>query len=191
MKLSELVGLVSEVHAVGRDCRDAQRLSSGLANIRRLRGWMDSREASMAAQLADLSAFPEQAVAEPTRSSQRDAKRVLDRHHTAAKMPELAKAFNDGLVRGEHLDVVVRATGPLTPPNANGSPGGPNTWLRWPPSRPQTSSLSRCAARSPASKPTTAVADWNANDAPAGYAPGWNETPACGDSPGRSTPRPG
>jgi hypothetical protein len=115
MELAELTGLVTEVHEVGHDCRDRQRLTAGLANLRRLRGWIDSREASIAAQLADLSAFPEQAVAEPTRSSQRDARRVLDRHATATAMPELAKAFDDGLVRGEHLDIVGRAARPLTP----------------------------------------------------------------------------
>jgi hypothetical protein len=115
MELSELIRLVTEVNAAGRDCRDAARLTAGLANLRRLRGWMDSREASMAAPLADLSTFPEQAVAEPTRSTQRDAKRVLDRHETGQAMPEFAKALDDGLVRGEHLDVVGRAARPLTP----------------------------------------------------------------------------
>jgi hypothetical protein len=115
MELGDLIRLVSEVRTVGRDCRDPARLTAGLADLRRLRGWLDSSEAWMAAQLAEVSVFPEQAVAEPTRSSQRDVKRLLDRHATATLMPELAEAFDDGLVRGEHLDVVGRAVRPLTP----------------------------------------------------------------------------
>jgi hypothetical protein len=115
MDLGEVFRLVSEVQAVGHDCGDPARLAAGLANASRLRGWLDSREASMAAQLADLSAFPEQAVAEPSRCSQRDAQRVLGRHATAASMPGFAEASEQGLIRGDHLDVLGRAIRPLTP----------------------------------------------------------------------------
>jgi hypothetical protein len=115
MGRDELARLMSEVHTVGHDCRDPQRLTGGLAAVRRLLGYLEGCQARMAAQLADLSAFAEQAVAEPSHCTHRDARRVLDRHKTTEAMPGFAKASSDGLIRGEHLDVLGRAVRPLTP----------------------------------------------------------------------------
>ena len=108
-------GLVETVAAVDPSCRDRDQLGAAVAAGARLRAWLDGRDVQLAAQLAQVASFPEQAIAQAARSSLRDAGRLLDRARTTQAMPPLGDALAAGTVSGAHVDVVGRALRQLEP----------------------------------------------------------------------------
>lgn len=83
-------------------------LETALRSITVVRSWLAAAEADLAAGLAGLASFPEQAVAEAARSSLGEAGRVLERASTLGSTPALAGALNSGSVTSGHVDVVSR-----------------------------------------------------------------------------------
>ena len=87
MDRAEIVELVEVVDTVDPCCRDRATLTAAVRHVARLRSWLEGREVAFAAQLADTAPWPEQAVAEASRSSLREAERVLARASTTEAVP--------------------------------------------------------------------------------------------------------
>ena len=96
--------------AAVRACAVADRsaLEGGLRSVAVVRSWLSAVEADLAARLAGVASFPEQAIAEAGRGSQSEASRVLERSATLGAVPALAGALNDGSVTAGHVDVVTK-----------------------------------------------------------------------------------
>ena len=107
------VGAVCErMRAVAsvRTSTDADRsaLEGGLRSIAVVRSWLTAAEADLASRLADVSSFPEQAIAEAARGSHGEASRALERAGTLGGVPALADALDDGDVTAGHVDAVTK-----------------------------------------------------------------------------------
>ena len=92
-------GLVETVAAVDPSCRDRDQLRAAVAAGARLRAWLDGRDVQLAAQLAQVASFPEQAIAQAARSSLRDAGRILERARTTRPSPHWATPWPPGRCR--------------------------------------------------------------------------------------------
>ena len=115
-----VVGLVEAIAAVDWDGADRDAVAAVLADVRRVRGWLDSVEIRAARRLVELalaspSMFPEQVAAEAGRVSLTEASKGFERAATVAAIPEMGVVLEAGQVSGAHIDVVTRAMRPLTP----------------------------------------------------------------------------
>ena len=115
MRVAEVHQLIDTIMAVEPGCRDRSELIAAVASTARLRAWLDGRDVELAARLARVASFPEQAIADAARTSLRDAGRVLERARTVKTMPALGDALTAGAVSGAHVDVVGRALRQLEP----------------------------------------------------------------------------
>jgi Domain of unknown function (DUF222) len=88
-------------------------LSAAAASCARLRAWLDGREVALAAQVEQVSSYPEKVLADASRTSLRDAERTVKRAQTARVLPQLGEALADGVVSGAHVDVASRALAQL------------------------------------------------------------------------------
>ena len=144
----------------------------------------------LAAQLAEVASFPEQAIAQAARSSLRDAGRVLDRARTAQAMPPLGDALSAGTkplrARRRHRTGLT-ATG--TPPTAPVDGNGPNSWSTSPWGVHPRSCPGQWPSKCAPSNGTTPSPAWSANAEPPGYAAG-STARACGASPAALIPKP-
>jgi hypothetical protein len=115
-----VVGLVETIAGVDWAVADRSAVASALADVRRVRGWLDSVEIRAARRLAELAAacpsmFPEQVAAEAGRVSLTEATKGFQRADTVTSIPELGVVLEAGQASGGHVDVVTRAMRPLTP----------------------------------------------------------------------------
>ncbi len=115
MRTAEVQTLVSRVADVASDCADCVVLKAGVADLRRLKSWVEGREVEFAQRIAAVSSFPEKSLAEAANTSVRDGGRLLQRAETAAAVPEFGVSLNDGRVSGGHLDVLGRVMRSVTP----------------------------------------------------------------------------
>ena len=83
-------------------------LEGGIRSIAVVRSWLTAAESDLAARLAEVSSFPEQAIAEAARGSQGEASRALERSSTLSATPTLAGALDDGDVTAGHVDAVTK-----------------------------------------------------------------------------------
>jgi hypothetical protein len=88
---------------------DRSVLEAGLRSVSQVRAWLAAAEVDLAAGLAGVASFPEEAIAEAGRGSQTEAGRVLERGRTLDDTPSLAGALNAGEVTAAHVDVVTKA----------------------------------------------------------------------------------
>jgi hypothetical protein len=86
-----------------------QEMQDGLADIRRIRSWVDAAEAHLAAGVGRAASFPEAAIADASRGSIGAAGKVLDRSRTLADAPAFAESLADGSVTAGHVDAMTRA----------------------------------------------------------------------------------
>ena len=119
-----LVGLVQGIVAVDLPAADQAAVAAALADVRRVRGWLDSIEIAAARRLAELavvfpSMFPEQVAAEAGRITVPEASKGFDRARTADAIPEIGAVLADGQTSGAHVDVVTRALRQLTEGQGN------------------------------------------------------------------------
>ena len=144
MEGAEVHQLVTEVLGVGDDCRDREVLVAAVATVARLQAWLDGRNVRLAAQLTQVTTRPEQLVTQATRTSVRDADRVVERSRTVSAIPALGEALDNGTVTGGHVDAVGRVLRQLEPgPRERCWPPRPGGWLAWPQGRPQGSCTRR------------------------------------------------
>jgi hypothetical protein len=115
MEVAEVHQLVEGVAAVEPGCGDRDVLCLAIGAAARLRGWLDGRDVALARQLAEVVSFPEQTLAEVSRTSRRDAGRVLERGETTEAVPALEAALCEGMVGAAHVDVFTKALRRLEP----------------------------------------------------------------------------
>ena len=114
-----MLGLVESITGVDWSVADHDAVVSVLADVRRVRGWLDSVEVAGAGRLAELavaapSLFPERIVADAARVSLTEAAKGFERARTVEVVPQLAVVLSSGEASGGHVDVVSRAMRPLT-----------------------------------------------------------------------------
>ena len=114
-----VLGLVESIARVDWSVADRVAVSAVLADVRRVRGWLDSVEVAAAGRLAELavtspSLFPERVAADAGRVSLNEATKSFDRAKTVEAVPQLAVVLATGEASGGHVDVVTRALRPLT-----------------------------------------------------------------------------
>ncbi len=105
MELDDVHGLVRRVAALPADA-DRSSLFVAVGELRRLRSWVEGQEVRLVSLVADVSSFPEKAIADAGGGSLRDASQVLARVSMVDLLPELGSDLSAGLVTGEHVDVV-------------------------------------------------------------------------------------
>ena len=98
--------LVATIVAVDDDCADRDVLAVAVGDVSRLLAWCQGQQLRLARLIADVVAFPEQALAGPAHIGLPGASRLLDRASTAGAAPLLGAAVVDGMVSGEHLDAL-------------------------------------------------------------------------------------
>lgn len=108
METGDVQVLVARVAGIP-DHADRATLASGLADLERLAAWCEAHRLRLANRLAPLAPFPEAAIADATRTSPRQARRLLDRAATADDAPTFADALANGTVTAEHLDALGNA----------------------------------------------------------------------------------
>jgi hypothetical protein len=99
---------VEAVAGVDAASSTADDVCAAVGVLARLRGWVDSQEVRLAGLLCSVSPVPEADLAVAGRSSSRHAELVAGRVRVTAAVPELGEALGEGLVSGEHVDVVGR-----------------------------------------------------------------------------------
>ena len=115
----EIAGVVERVERIAEvratPAADAAMVQSGLVAVREARAWLDAQHAGLAAQLQEVSSFPESAIAEADRTSVGAASKVTERSETLSATPKLAGALADGAVTAGHVDAVTRTSKRLDP----------------------------------------------------------------------------
>jgi hypothetical protein len=115
MELGEAQRLLAEVVAADRPAADRDQLRSAVADLARLRGFLDRCATALASRLAAVSAMPEQDLAKAARTSACDAEQLLARAKLVDATPPLGDALAAGTVSGGHVDVFERGWRSLEP----------------------------------------------------------------------------
>ena len=115
MELAEVHELVEAVGGLDPACRDRGVLAKRWHLPARLRAWLDGRDVAVAAQVEQVSSYPEKVLADASRTTLKDAERTMKRAQTTRVLPQLGEALADGAVSGAHVDVAGRALGELEP----------------------------------------------------------------------------
>lgn len=113
MDVEQVVELVQRV-AAGPVDGTRVALAAAVADVRRVRSWVEAQEVRLASLAQSTVSFPEKFLAEAG-GSLRDAGAVLARAATARAVPGLLPALSAGEVAGEHLDVLCRRLQRLEP----------------------------------------------------------------------------
>ena len=101
--LDEVVGLVRSVASVDASTGRGEVIDA-IGDLAAIRRWCDGREVALAGFMRVHSPIPERPIADAARSSQRTAKKALQRGETVGETPSLGKALANGEVSGEHVD---------------------------------------------------------------------------------------
>lgn len=110
MKVPEVVEQVQQIAATrADDAAGRAELEAALRAVGRLQSWLAGTKASLTSKLAAQVSFPEQALAECTRGSTRDAVKDKERADTLDRAPSLASALDRADVTAGHVDEVTRA----------------------------------------------------------------------------------
>ena len=88
---------------------------------------MGAQHAGLIAQLEQVDAFPEKAVADADKSSLGAAAKTRERADTLEQTPKLAGALDDGKITAGHIDAVTRRS-TSTPTDATNCSTGPISW---------------------------------------------------------------
>jgi hypothetical protein len=90
-------------------------LWAAVADLRRLRSWLEGREVALARAVAVVSSYPEKTLAEAAGSTLRHAEQVVRRADTATEIPAFDVSLQAGRVTGEHVDALGRVLRQLAP----------------------------------------------------------------------------
>lgn len=115
MEVSVVHRLVDSILTVDDQAVDRERLDRAVAEVGRLLSWCQGQQLRLARRVAEVAAFPEQALAGPAHIGLGAASRLLERATTAEAAPRLGAAVADGAVSGEHLDALSRTLRAASP----------------------------------------------------------------------------
>jgi len=110
MEISGVVERVQRVAAVRGDAAAGRsELEEALRAVGQLQSWLTGAKAALTSRLAAQVSFPEQAIADCTRGSGRDAIKDKERADTLDRAEGLAAALDHAKVTAGHVDEVTRA----------------------------------------------------------------------------------
>ncbi len=110
LEIGAVVERVRTICAVRADDRsDTASIESALRASTQLRSWLASSDAELTTRLAPQVSFPEQTIADCTRSSLGDAAKARERSETLGAIPSLADALDRADVTSAHVDAITRA----------------------------------------------------------------------------------
>ena len=108
MGVDEVVQRVRSVASVDASSGRGEVVQA-VADLAAIRRWCDGREVALAGFMRVHSPIPEKPIANAARSSQRKARKALQRGETAGETPSLGEALANGEVSGEHIDAAAAA----------------------------------------------------------------------------------
>ena len=116
MDAAAVVGLVWDVDRT-RACASAGRdeLAGAMGAAERAITWLQAAQADMAGRLAACTSFPQADIAAATRTSVRDADRLVERAGVLEAAPAFAEALGDARVTAAHVDAFGRSLRSLEP----------------------------------------------------------------------------
>jgi len=109
------VGRVASLHAsfAVPGPREAVDLRAGLKDVAGVRSWAAAMEAAITVELSAVSSFPEEAIAEASRTSISAASKTRERADTLNLAPSFADALAAGSIAAGHADELARAVNTL------------------------------------------------------------------------------
>jgi hypothetical protein len=122
-----ITGNVQDVHvlleslaATDVDVADRDEVAVFLAELAKMRGWLDHREVQASRRLSALAAAGQAEPAEAMlgragRRSNRDAAAVTERDRVCTALPDFEAALAEGTVSAGHVDALANATRRLAP----------------------------------------------------------------------------
>jgi hypothetical protein len=114
MDSNQYTELAAQVTSARVSVSDSTQCASLLAQLNRLRSWVESRSLAVTARLNELAAetpgiFPEQMVADATRISLSQAIQPFRRAAAVELLPGFGAALSAGEVNVDHVDVLARS----------------------------------------------------------------------------------
>ena len=110
MKIGAVIERAQEIAAVrADDGAEPGDIEGALRAASQLRSWLASSDADLTARLASQVSFPEQTIADCTRSSLGDAAKAKERSDTLDAVPSFADALDEAAVTPGHVDAITRA----------------------------------------------------------------------------------
>jgi hypothetical protein len=106
MQAEVVRNLVEAVVELDLAAADRSALSYVAESVAGLRRWLDGVDVAVVRRLCEVDPMAEQTWATASRTSTRDADRVVQRGRTAEQISELGAALADGEVSGAHVDAV-------------------------------------------------------------------------------------
>jgi hypothetical protein len=114
MEIGAVVERVREIASVRATAgADRMAIEAALRASSQLRAWLASCDAALTTRLSSQVSFPEQAIAESTRSSLGEAAKAKERSDTLTSIPSFADALDRADVTAAHVDAITRAGKPL------------------------------------------------------------------------------
>ena len=110
MDITEIADRAQRITSVRTDATtDRAAIETALGDVARLRSWLAAANADLVTALSALVAFPDAAISECTRNSNRDTARDTERARTLTALPAIAAALDVGDVTAAHVDEITRA----------------------------------------------------------------------------------
>jgi hypothetical protein len=111
MEIGGVIERVERICVVRSDrAAGAELIETGLIAVREVQAWCDAQHAGLVARLAEIDSFPEQRIANASKTSLGQAAKSTERSATLGATPRLAGALGDGAITSGHIDAVTRAS---------------------------------------------------------------------------------
>src|SRR5215210_4876177 len=115
MRTGEVCELVERAARLESCRRDRVSVEVVVAELARLRGWLDGREVAAARLVAEVSSFPEKSLADASRTNLRHGEQMMRRAETADAVPDFGVSLDAGRLSGAHVDVLARTLRQVEP----------------------------------------------------------------------------
>jgi hypothetical protein len=115
MEIGVVVERVREVASTSCDAGAGRSaIEAAITASAQVKAWLAAADARLAVSLAAQVSFPEQAIADCTRGSLRDAAKTTERSETLSTLPGFADALEAAAVTPAHVDAITSKAKPLT-----------------------------------------------------------------------------
>ena len=110
MDVGGVVERVRQVASVRADAAaGATEIEAALTSVARIEAWLSASKAALTSALAPQVSFPEERVADCTRTSLHDAVKDKERADTLDAVPPFADALDDAAITAGHVDALTKA----------------------------------------------------------------------------------
>ena len=110
MDVGGVIERVQHVAAVRADASAGTGdIEAALASVGRIEAWLSASKAALTSALAPRVSFPEERIADCTRSTMHDAVKDKERAETLDAVPSFADALDDAVITAGHVDALTKA----------------------------------------------------------------------------------